>query len=269
MTNSLHQPHQATFTCLRSSNIWPSFFISQLFLLCVLHPELNSLKFSGLRKTRESESNQPAKSMKFKRNAWGNAKLLQLIKPKISLIHNLLRSFPRNFVGPSVSSALFSSFLCVLWSATCNYVSYFSSSDVFSSLLLVPSAATERKIFQSAREKQCESVDRQPDGAERRPMLPTANRESTAQAVVLDLPDHRRSLWSSVGLNGSTPPVTLPSIPSQYAWTDATVVEQKPDDESARDLRFLPKVSHARFTDDLFSEEGLILSFSTALNTTA
>lgn len=66
----------------------------------------NSLKFSGLGKTRT----------KFKRNAWENAKLLQLINPKISLIHNLF--YFRFFHG--IPSAFFCSH-----SETCNYASYF------------------------------------------------------------------------------------------------------------------------------------------------
>jgi hypothetical protein len=45
------------------------------------------IKIFRLRK--KSETQRLANKKKFKRNAWKNAKLLQLINPKIFLIHNL------------------------------------------------------------------------------------------------------------------------------------------------------------------------------------
>jgi hypothetical protein len=70
----------------------------------------NSLKFSGLGEKRET---------KFKRNASENAKLLQLINPKISLI----QKFALIFHG--ISSVL------PFVAETCRYVPYFSSASSF------------------------------------------------------------------------------------------------------------------------------------------
>lgn len=174
----------------------------------------NSLKFSGLGEKRET---------KFKRNAWENAKLLQLINPKISLIQKFVLFFLEFLL-------LFRCF----FSETCNYVPYFSSFSSFS-------PATERAIFQSTWAKQRESnSNRKFNSSEFTTVLSAAKRESPQPTVVFDVSDYWRALRPSRSINNSTPPFTFPSIP-QHAWTTSAASEGI-DDKSTPNLRFLPKV---------------------------
>lgn len=115
----------ATSDAILEVNIWSPFLCDAL--------EWDSLKFSGLGK-RRSQTLTTGKNKKFKRNAWENAKLRQLINPKISLIHNLLFAVSMELISREFRSILPFCFVSCYFGfvimETCNYVGNLSSSDV-------------------------------------------------------------------------------------------------------------------------------------------